>query len=387
MNTYDRAAILSRYGAAADVIEELLHYNQNPFQCHQLNLAQHFPLASEPHVTTWEMYRQHAQAEGVLATLRDRLVQLQFPIQAGMSQKVAYRAATRKGQPTTHMPEATGLVLQQPGALQLLIYPSLAGKIPVIMAECRDDFVALVQALTMRNEPHPIPDSMGALTIAGYNNWDRIRHYRAQWERNQRQLIGPHQWQAEFKRLIPQTQLYQDCFILLSRGNYSGVAAADMGLAVNEWQQLSFMIRLEHECTHYFTRRWLHSMRNNILDELIADYQGIVVATQGRYHADWFLRFMGLEAFPSYRVGGRLENYRGQPPLSDQAFKILQALVKDAAVNLASFNVAYQDTWAEPRERALLLMALTSLSLEELANLQENALVETWQRFKRAIAP
>lgn len=74
-------------------------------------------------------------------------------------------------------------------------------------------------------------------------------------------------------------------------------------------------------------------MRNNMRDELIADYQGIVAANGGRYRADWFLRFIGLEAFPEYRQGGRLQNYRGQPPLSDGAFKILQVLVKDAAEN------------------------------------------------------
>ena len=30
-------------------------------------------------------------------------------------------------------------------------------------------------------------------------------------------------------------------------------------------------------------------MRNNILDELVADYMGITAAA-GRYRADWFLR-------------------------------------------------------------------------------------------------
>lgn len=46
-----------------------------------------------------------------------------------------------------------------------------------------------------------------------------------------------------------------------------------------------------------------------MLDELIADYAGIVAAW-GRYRADWFLRFVGLEDYPRYREGGRLQNYR-----------------------------------------------------------------------------
>ncbi|MBC6421591.1 MAG: hypothetical protein GDA38_08585 [Hormoscilla sp. SP12CHS1] len=80
---------------------------------------------------------------------------------------------------------ATGLILKEPESLQLIIHESAAGEIPVIIAGCREDFVSLVQALTKRNEPHPIPDSMGATMVSGFNNWDRIRQYRASWEANQ----------------------------------------------------------------------------------------------------------------------------------------------------------------------------------------------------------
>jgi hypothetical protein len=52
----------------------------------------------------------------------------------------------------------------------------------------------------------------------------------------------------------------------------------------------------------YFTRRVFGSMRNNMLDELIADYIGIIEA-MGTYQADWFLRFVGLEDFPMVRGG------------------------------------------------------------------------------------
>ena len=46
-------------------------------------------------------------------------------------------------------------------------------------------------------------------------------------------------------------------------------------------------------------------MRNNLHDELIADYAGITAAI-GHYRAAWFLRFLGLEDYPTYRPGGRL---------------------------------------------------------------------------------
>jgi hypothetical protein len=98
-------------------------------------------------------------------------------------------------------------------------------------------------------------------------------------------------------------------------------------------------------------------MRNNVLDELIADYAGLVAAT-GRFRASWFLRFVGLEDFPRYRPGSRLDLYRGKPQLSDGAFRVLQALLKAAAETLERFP---------PGEMAVMIPALASLRLEDLA--------------------
>ena len=107
-------------------------------------------------------------------------------------------------------------------------------------------------------------------------------------------------------------------------------------------------------------------MRDNLLDELIADYMGIVAAV-GRYRSDWFLRFMGLEQFPAYREGGRFQNYRGRPPLIDGAFVILQALVKAAAENLQQFDDHLVGERRDSDGRGQLLLALTDFTLEELA--------------------
>lgn len=359
--------ILAAYGATPAEITELLAYTQNPFSSTNLAELPTLPLASEPHLAAWERYYSQAQEVGVFTTLRSALVQLQFPIREGISKTENHRAATRKGYLTDGMAEATGLELEKPEELQLIIHQTLAGKIPVIIAGCRADFVSLVQALTKRNEPEPIPKSMGATIVAGFNNWERIRHYRQEWKAKQLQLLTDTDWQAEFQRLKLQKHLYQDCFLVLSRGNYSAICAEEIGIDKEEWLRLSLIIRLEHECCHYFTRRVFGTMRNNMLDELIADYQGIVVANNGRYRADWFLRFIGLEAFPEYREGGRLQNYRGQPPLSDGAFKILQILVKDAAENLEKFNSQSQGELYPPVLQAELLANFASLTLVKLA--------------------
>jgi hypothetical protein len=266
--------------------------------------------------------------------------------------------------------------LQQPDQLTLFIHPSLAGAIPILVVNQREDFVALVQALTRRNEPQPVPDSMGACIVTGFNNWDRIRQYRQQWATAHPTTATESDWAAEWQRLVLQKSLYQDRFIMLSTGPYSAVAAATMGVAESEWQRLSAMIRLEHECTHYLTYRVLGSMRNHLLDELIADYRGIVAAT-GRYQADWFLRFIGLEAFPHYREGGRLQNYRGQPPLSDGAFQVLGALVQAAARQLERFDHQFRSELRSPQQEALVTIALTQLTLEELASEAGDRLLQT----------
>jgi hypothetical protein len=54
----------------------------------------------------------------------------------------------------------------------------MAGRVPVPVAGDRSDFVSLVQAFAERNEPAPVPESMGACIVKGFNNWDRIATFR-----------------------------------------------------------------------------------------------------------------------------------------------------------------------------------------------------------------
>jgi hypothetical protein len=366
-----RSRILASFGARGPVADELLVYNDHAFHQADRDLSLLFPLPPEPHVAAWEGYAAEAARRGVWEVLRDRLVQLRFPVRKGMSQTEAYRAVTRRGVAPEGVPEATGLALSAPEKLRLWIHASLAGPVPVLCTSERDDFVRLVQALSCRNEPEPVPVAQGACLVSGLNNWDRVRQHRERWvaEGGTEEM-----WPDEFRRIIPHKELYQDRFLLLSEGFYSNVPAEEMGLSAEEWRRLSLTIRLEHECTHYFTLRVFSSMRNNVWDELIADFVGIVTAC-GRFRADWFLRFVGLEDFPRYRTGGRLENYRGQPPLSDAAFKVLQALVKPAAENLERLDARRS---AEPRtveEQARLITVLYQRTLEELASEEAEVLL------------
>ena len=376
-----RSRVLAAYDASPTQIEELLAYNHNTFDHRGLALPLTFPLTPEFHVSAWDAYALEASTIGTFKALQKRLVQLWFPIREGISQSEPYRAATRRGVAADKIAEATGLTLTFPDQLQLRMHHSIVGRIPVLIPGCREDFVRLIQAFTMRNEPLPVPTSMGACTVGGYNNWDRIWALRQDWEAT-RTFTGE-DWNQAFERIRAQKELYQDRFMIVSDGPYSNVSAADLGLLPDEWQRLSFTIRLEHECTHYFTHRIFGSMRDHAMDELIADYFGMVMAV-GCFRLDWFLHFMGLEAFPAYREGGRLQNYRGRPPLSDDAFSILQQLVKDAAENLGQFDHVHADTLRREAEAGHMLLALTSLTLEELASPQGGfRLYGAWQAVRQ----
>jgi hypothetical protein len=362
-----RAPILRAHGARGAEVDELLAYTRNTFVLPTGRAKLEYPARDEPFVKTWERYAAEARKLGGVECLRRRLIQLRFPIAPGVSATAAYRAATRRGEPESAAHRA-GFAFEDPAGLRILVHPTAAGRVPVVICGARADFVSLVRALVHRNEPAAVPDSMGACIVARYNNWDRLAALRARWIREYGDAPSAECWNEELRRIIPMTELYQDSFILLSSGPYSAVPASEMGLADDEWLDLSLAIRLEHECAHYVTRRVLGSMRNSLIDELIADYVGISAAA-GRYRAQWFLRFMGLERFPHYRYGGRLENYRGDPPLSDGAFAVLASLVRAAAVLLERFDVRREPCTARGAAHDLgAIVAIAELGLERLAS-------------------
>src|SRR5690606_30936623 len=142
-------------------------------------------------------------------------------------------AATRKGHFHAADPFAPGLELRSPETVELQMVASICGRVPVVTAGDRSDFVALVQALTGRNEPEPVPDSMGACLVKGLNNWSRVELYRQAWTERTGQSDAA-AWAEEFKRLIPQRELYQDRLVLLSRGPYSATPALALGLTESD---------------------------------------------------------------------------------------------------------------------------------------------------------
>lgn len=221
-----RASVLRDLGAEPEQMQELLKYNANVFERRPELEDAGFPLPDEPFVEAWEGYIAAAKLDDARLVLHRPLIQLNFPIRSGISQEDGYRKVTLRGHPPGTCPAATGLALNCPGDIRVRLHPTPAGRIPVLLVRDREDFENLIRALTCRNEPQPVPASQGAAMVAGYNNWDRIEQYRREW-------LDSHpatEWPAEFKRLIPQKERYQDRFIVVSEGPYSGVAAQALGL-------------------------------------------------------------------------------------------------------------------------------------------------------------
>jgi hypothetical protein len=354
-------AMLIALGADSQARAELITYNERSFGSPvQSDIT--FPMQDELFVETWQGYARDGESRGLVNVLQENIIQFGFPIQKGISQTPAYKAATLKGIPQEKWTKKN-ILFSSPEKMTLYIYPTMAGAIPVLFTRERSDFETLVKALAHRNEDVDVPGSMGACLVKGYNNWGRIYAYQRQWYHDNQGGCPEEEWPQEFLRLIDNKKLYQDIFLLLSDGYYSGINAAQMDMPEQEWRELSVRIRLEHEATHYFTQRVFGSAQNHVLDEIIADYMGIVAA-QGHYRADWFLRFMGLEDYPRYRQGGRLQNYIAGNVMSLGAFKVLQSIVKNAAENLERFDSRIE----HPIDKARVIMALSRLSLLDMAD-------------------
>lgn len=380
-----REAVWRAHGADDAQAEELRAYAGSPVQDRPLD-AGVVPLPEAPSVADWGRYAEQARSEGAVDVLRQVFVQLRFPIEAGMSQTAAYQAATRRGQRPPHtQPEA---VFEQPEGLRIFLHPTPAGRVPVVAAAARADFETLVRAVTRRNEPDEVLPSMGACMIAGYNNWERVAALRSAYQAEHPEDWSGTGWAAAFREIVPRKELYQDRFMLLSSGLYSATPAEALGLDPETWRAASVKLRLEHECTHFFMRQAFGAMRKSLLDELVADYMGLIEAL-GEFRLAAFLTFMGLESHPDYRPGGRFQNYTGD--LSEGAVVVLREVVVRAARGLARCDPARGRGPLTPLEKACLVTAVTRVGLEGLASpdadrLLVEGLAQTEQAFRSASA-
>lgn len=226
-----------------------------------------------------------------------RYPQLCLPIAPGMKDSPAYRSAVLRGE----QPEAAPAFAGTPeDSLNLVQTP--AGGVEVLFLADREDFEHAMQALAYRCEPVEIPASVGASTVRGLINWEKIRAHKRQWLA--RGLPG---WQAEFRRFTADKRNYLDTLILLSGGEYSAVPAGELGLDESAWLAASRRIRQYHELTHFICRSLYPADVDALRDEVLADLIGLAAAF-GDYDPALARRFLGVEG-GRFRPGGRLAHY------------------------------------------------------------------------------
>ena len=360
----------------------LKDYLENAFK---LNSEENntLPLESEDQNAYWKDYIKIYKTHGFIDGFKDTFRQFHFPIQSGIKDHENYKKVTAKGIHPKDIDLSPTLKLDDPSGINAYMHQCPAGEIPVIHVPNRIDFENIIRCIVYKNEPAEFSKAMGAIMIAGFNNWNRIDDLKNKWEINKVKQFPS--WGMEFKfNVVPNKTLYKDRFIILSNGPYSNVKASSLGLEDEEWINYSLIIRREHECTHYFTKRFFGTMRNNMHDELLADYMGISMA-KGIFISNWFLTFLGLEG-KTYRKGGRIENYLKDPVINDQEFISLQEIMRKASINTETFDEELGST-KDYNERTLRLLALSQVSLDKIASANAvKHLIENYKLFKKKIS-
>jgi hypothetical protein len=356
-----RRGVLLRLGGEADAVAEVFAYCESPF--HRVQVPKPvFPLPPEPHVADWRRYLAEAGPHA-FAYLQERLPQLVIPVREGISKTAAYADATLRGVPVRSEDLGGRLHLERPAQVRLFVHEHPAGALPVIVVAHRGDFETLVRALAWRGEPRPLSPAVNAQIVTGFNNWERLRRHRADWMASVDPAMAERVWPAELARVADsEPWRFRDCFVITCLRPYSGVAAGELGLEMDEadWLERSTLLRVEHEFTHYATQRVFGAMSLNLLDETLADFMGTTYAL-GTFRAAWYLRFLGLENWPQVREHGRVLTYAAA--LSPPAVRLLCALVVRAAHGLEDLATR----WYDPAARGRFLLALASLTLELLS--------------------
>ncbi|MES2708566.1 MAG: hypothetical protein V4726_18375 [Verrucomicrobiota bacterium] len=351
-----RPAVLQHFGFSAETRERLLAALSRDLPAVCPDPAR-TPLGNELFVPDWITCCVDAHRRGPVAALRDMLFELNFPIMAGISGTPEYQNLALAGSLSLEDVRKdltlAGPAWTAPDRIRVFMHDCGAGLLPVIHAATHADFVILLQAIVHRNEPAAVPLSMGSSFINGYCNRNRYLRIR---EALALGVIAPE---------ARNPQLWKDKMLVLASGPYSGVSASAAGLGHDVWMERSTRLRIHHEACHYLNRRLFPKLRFGLQDELIADFAGLM-ETAGGFKAADFLLFMGLERFPEYRSGGRLENYPRELGGSAEAVHAVARLLVEAAVNLENFFSGW-DTVRWVINKLQVLATLTWLPLEVLA--------------------
>ncbi|OWU91576.1 hypothetical protein DBB36_07065 [Flavobacterium sp. WLB] len=347
--------------ASIDLSDKLKAYLFNKFPLNDDCSVSTF--TEGPEIQFWEDFlMDFSNGKDIFNALKECYPSLNFLIDKEIDKAELYNNMLLKG--TTNDIKLTSYIkLEDTKNISLELHQSIAGKIPILTIPNKEDFVKILQSIIHKNNPLPIPASMGAVLLNGLNNSKRFNIIKKNWLQNN--PFGD--WNTEFtNNIMPNKSLYKDKLIILSTKPYSNVPASQLGLEEDLWISYSISIRKEHELTHLYTLKKYGQATNNLHDELIADYIGII-KTIWNYNKVWMLTFMGLENYPHYREGARLENYVKESKLSPEDFKQLITIIKNAIENIAIFDKTAGKV-KSTKDQMCRIDSLCEISLTDLAS-------------------
>lgn len=347
--------------ASIDLSDKLKAYLFNKFPLNDDSAASTF--TEGPEIQFWEDFlKNFSNGKDIFNALKECYPPLNFLIEKEIDKAELYNNILLNAK-TNDIKLTSYIKLEDTKNISLELHQSIAGKIPVLTIPNKEDFVKILQSLIHKNNPLPIPASMGAVLLNGLNNSKRFNIIKKNWLQNN--PFGD--WNTEFtNNIMPNKSLYKDKLVILSTKPYSNVPASQLGLEEDLWISYSISIRKEHELTHLYTLKKYGQATNNLHDELIADYIGII-KTIWNYNKVWMLNFMGLENYPHYREGARLENYVKESKLSPDDFKQLITIIKNAIENIAIFDKTVGKV-KSTKDQMCRIDALCEISLIDLAS-------------------
>ena len=240
-----------------------------------------------------------------IVVLSRKYPQLLLPVKNGEKDTEEYKDAVLRGKAVEGIPEFT---LDCDDSLSTVSTP--AGDVEVLTLIKREDFEHAIKCLAYRCEDKAIPASMGASSLSGLINWEKLR---------------PHMESDEdFNEFTKDKNNYLDSLIILSSGPYSAVNGSVFSLDEDTWRDKSIEIRKYHELTHFISGKMYPGNKEALRDEVIADMIGIIAAF-GEYDTYMARVFLGIEG-EEYREGGRLQNYIGSGTLSDAVNRTLNLI-------------------------------------------------------------
>lgn len=213
--------------------------------------------------------------------------------------------------------------------LEICFAQTLGGRLPVISTGCHEDFRAMEALMGNRQEKRELPVTVNAFTIEA---------------------------RAE--------KIFRHRLLLLNRAPYSNIAAEELELDQNEWLERSYLLRRAHECAHYETLRLFGGMKNNALDEILADALGQIAAF-GDFSAHRQRLFFGLSK-GGENCTGRLSFYTKKVSAEEKG-KVYKAVDKVLDMIEAEMN----DMLASKADEWELLKILAGRSIADRLGLVE----------------